>query len=308
MEVLAVTCIRAGHIKLLQSLTIDNFRDVENYVIIPNNGQITYMLEKQQYTVAEGDILLIPSGQPMTITYGKGNNPVTLKNHYFPSGRKYYETIQKPAFKVHFENFSYVTFEAHVLNTINFFALLGMPALVIKDHEPLGKILKNILLESSTETVGSSRMVKAYTEQLVIEIVRHLITKRLFIEKLGAHLDYFNTPRLISILHYIPRNLHGDLSNRMLATVARVSEDYVGQYFKILTGINPQTYVENQRMERAVKLLRTTPQSIRDIGKEVGFKDTAYFCRRFKMKFGIPAGKMRSQGHSCTVSQTLHVR
>jgi len=25
----------------------------------------------------------------------------------------------------------------------------------------------------------------------------------------------------------------------------------------------------------------------------VGYKDTAYFCRRFKMMFGIPAGKMR---------------
>ena len=298
MEALAVTCVRTGHIKLLQSLTIDNFRDVENYLIIPNTGQITYMLEKQQYTVAEGDILLILSGQPMTITYGRGHNPITLKNHYLPSGRKYYETIQKPAFKAHFENFSYVTFEAHVLNTINFFALLGMPAFVIKDNEPIGKILKNVLLESSTETVGSSRMVKAYTEQLVIEIVRHLITKRLFIEKLAAHLDYFNTPRLISILHYISKNLHGDLSNRMLATVAHVSEDYVGQYFKILTGINPQAYVENQRMERAVKLLRTTPQSIRDIGKEVGFKDTAYFCRRFKMKFGIPAGKMRGGHHA----------
>ena len=40
-------------------------------------------------------------------------------------------------------------------------------------------------------------------------------------------------------------------------------------------------------------LLRTTKKSIRDIGKEVGYKDTAYFCRRFKMMFGIPAGKMR---------------
>ena len=29
------------------------------------------------------------------------------------------------------------------------------------------------------------------------------------------------------------------------------------------------------------------------IGAEVGYKDTAYFCRRFKMMFGIPAGKMR---------------
>jgi AraC-like DNA-binding protein len=78
-----------------------------------------------------------------------------------------------------------------------------------------------------------------------------------------------------------------------LSQVAQVSEDYVGQYFKMLTGINPQDYIEYQRMEEAVQLLRTTKKSIREIGLEVGYKGTAYFCRRFKMMFGIPAGKMR---------------
>jgi len=48
-------------------------------------------------------------------------------------------------------------------------------------------------------------------------------------------------------------------------------------------------------MEIAVNLLRTTKKSIRDIGNEIGYKDTAYFCRRFKMMFGIPAGKMRKR-------------
>ena len=48
-------------------------------------------------------------------------------------------------------------------------------------------------------------------------------------------------------------------------------------------------------MEKAVDLLRTSNKSIRVIEREVGYKDTAYFCRRFKMMFGIPAGKMRKR-------------
>jgi AraC-like DNA-binding protein len=44
-----------------------------------------------------------------------------------------------------------------------------------------------------------------------------------------------------------------------------------------------------------VNLLRTTKKSIQEIGNEIGYKDTAYFCRRFKMMFGIPAGKMRKR-------------
>jgi AraC-like DNA-binding protein len=61
----------------------------------------------------------------------------------------------------------------------------------------------------------------------------------------------------------------------------------------MLTGINPQDYIEYQRMEYAVTLLRSSKKSIKEIGNTIGYKDTAYFCRRFKMMFGIPAGKMR---------------
>jgi AraC-like DNA-binding protein len=298
IEALAVTFIKAKHLKLLQALTIENFHDVENYLILLNHGQITYTQEEQQHTVTAGDILFIPGGRPITITYGSGSHPVTLYHNYLTSSRwKYFQAMQKPAFTTQFDNFSYVTFDAKIFNTIDFFAFLGIPAFVIKANEPLSNTLKNIFIESSAEAVGSSRMVKANTEQLIIELVRYLMTKNIFTEKIATHSTSFKDPRLISIFDYIGENLHGDLSNRMLATVAHVSEDYAGQYFKMLTGINPQDYIENQRMGQAVKLLRTTQKSIRDIGKAVGFKDTAYFCRRFKMKFGIPAGKMRSRGN-----------
>ena len=128
---------------------------------------------------------------------------------------------------------------------------------------------------------------------MVVEVFRYILNKQLFVEKLATNITYFKDPRLIDIFAYIRENLQGDLSNKVLSSVANVSEDYVGQYFKMLTGINPQDYIEYQRMEQAVNLLRTTKLSIREIGREVGYKDTAYFCRRFKMMFGIPAGKMR---------------
>jgi AraC-like DNA-binding protein len=298
IEALAVTFIQARHIKWLQSLTIENFHDVDNYIILLNHGQIICAQKEEEHTVTAGDILFIPGGQPVTITYGDGSHPVTLNNSYLtPSRCKYFQAIQKPAFTAQFDNFSYATFDAKVFNTIDLFAFLRIPAFVIKDNEPLSNVLKNIFIESSAEAAGSSRMVKANTEQLIVELVRHLIAKNLFVENIATNSTAFKDPRLMGIFDYIKENLHGDLSNRMLATVAHVSEDYAGQYFKMLTGINPQDYIENQRMGWAVKLLRTTQKSVSDIGKEVGFKDTAYFCRRFKMKFGIPAGKMRNRVH-----------
>ena len=64
------------------------------------------------------------------------------------------------------------------------------------------------------------------------------------------------------MITYIQEKLHSDLSNRVLATVTHVAEDYVGQFFKMHTGQSLQNYIEYQRLEQAVKLLRTTQKSI----------------------------------------------
>ena len=67
---------------------------------------------------------------------------------------------------------------------------------------------------------------------------------------------------MIKIFEFIKGNLDADLSNKQLVKVVGVSEDYVDQYFKMLTVLNPQDYVEDQRMGKAVVLLRTTKKSI----------------------------------------------
>lgn len=67
---------------------------------------------------------------------------------------------------------------------------------------------------------------------------------------------------MIKIFEFIKGNLDADLFNKQLVKVVGVSEDYVDQYFKMLTVINPQDYVEDQRMGKAVVLLRTTKKSI----------------------------------------------
>ncbi|MGB3618528.1 MAG: AraC family transcriptional regulator, partial [Catalinimonas sp.] len=190
------------------------------------------------------------------------------------------------------DSFSTVTFEAKVFDTVNFFSSLDIPPFVIRSKK-LNQLVHELIDEEQSEVPGKNRVILNNTEKIVIEVIRYVLEERLFVEQLATNSTYFKDPRLLNIFAYIKEQIGGDLSNKVLASVANVSEDYVGQYFKMLTGINPQDYIEYQRMEKAVDLLRTTKKSIREIGREVGYKDTAYFCRRFKMMFGIPAGKMR---------------
>lgn len=293
IESLGVKYNKSKTIKVIQTVTNDSYYDVENTILLVNKGQISF--GKNNSLVKEGEILFIPGGRSISITYGSGK-PSKYSSEV--SGGKKDSFLQSIDYtEVSYtsqDNFSYMTFESKVFDSVNFFASLDIEPFVIHD-EKITRLIRIIFEESESQVAGSERIVKINTEYLVVELIRYLIRNQLFVEQLATNVTYFKDPRLISIFTFIKENLDGDLSNKVLSNVANVSEDYVGQYFKMLTGINPQDYIEYQRMEKAVHLLRTSKQSIREIGREVGYKDTAYFCRRFKMMFGIPAGKMRKR-------------
>ena len=292
IESLNVHFKKANNIRITQPITIENYYDVENTVIRLNNGEIRFGKEKE--LVKKGDVLFIPGGKNVSVTFGTGN-AISLSNDDFISRKEnYFESIGLEEIESdQVENFTYVNFDAKVFDSVNFFASLDIPPFVIKGNPKVNPAVATIIEESTSVLAGHERIIKLITDHLVVEIIRYVIKNQLFVEQLATNSTYFKDPRLIDIFGYIKENLDGDLSNKKLASVANVSEDYVGQYFKMLTGINPQDYIEYQRMERAVSLLRTSKKSIREIGTDVGYKDTAYFCRRFKMMFGIPAGKMR---------------
>jgi AraC-like DNA-binding protein len=292
IESLGVKFIKTSKTKVLHPVSIENYYDVENTIILLNRASIKFGDNDE---VAEaGQVLFLPGGKMTSITYGTGPSVKMSNDDFLSNKKKYFQPVSADDIEnPEVEYFTSVGFEAKVFNSVNFFSSLDLPPFVARDNAKLKTLIEKIISEKSTNKPGKDRIVSLAVDELVVEIIRHILDHRLFVEQLTTNSTYFKDPRLIDIFNYIKEYLGGDLSNKVLATVAGVSEDYVGQYFKMLTGINPQDYIEYQRMEEAVNLLRTTKKSIRDIGREVGYKDTAYFCRRFKMMFGIPAGKMR---------------
>jgi len=292
IESLGVRYIKAKNLVLQQPFTVRNNYDVGNNLILLHKGRITFGEEEQ--VVEEGEMLFIPGGRATKVNYGESAGKLITNDDLISNKDKFFHSNSDlDLIGDAEESHSFVSFEAKVFDSVNFFASLDVPAFLISNNSKLGNLIIKVVEESLQELPGRERLITIYTENIVVEIVRYILKNKMFVEQLATNSTYFKDPRLIDLFNYIKENIGGDLSNKVLSNVANVSEDYVGQYFKMLTGINPQDYIEYQRMERAVFLLRTTKKSIRDIGKEVGYKDTAYFCRRFKMMFGIPAGKMR---------------
>ncbi|WP_020526966.1 helix-turn-helix domain-containing protein [Flexithrix dorotheae] len=294
LESLTTKFLRSSYLDIIRSVNISNFYDFQNTLILIRNGTAKFGEDQENLNV--GDILFIPGGKNTSLLLGKGE-ATKLSNEDFINQKENFLRSRNSTNNILTEEpeatLISVTFEVKAFDSVNFFPSLDIPPFSIKGQPVIGTLMSKINYEMVNDAPGKSRLINIYTDELVIELFRHILGKGMFLEQLATNSNYFKDPRLIEIFNYIKENLPGDLSNKTLANVANVSEDYVGQYFKMLTGINPQDYIEYQRMERAVTLLRTSKKSIRNIGVEVGYKDTAYFCRRFKMMFGIPAGKMR---------------
>jgi AraC-like DNA-binding protein len=292
IESLSVKFIKAKHLDIIQPVRVSNYYDVENTLILLDKGSLSFGNDEAKTDIKEGDLLFIPAGKPSSVSYGNPASAVAVSNEEFLNNREKY-------FRKHHladtgqESYLYLTFETKVFDTVGFFSSLDIPCFALAGNRKLAALVRDVVEESENTLPGKDRIVHLSTDQIVVEIIRYIVQNKMFVEQLATNSTYFKDPRLLDIFAYIKDNLGGDLSNKVLASVANVSEDYVGQYFKMLTGINPQDYIEYQRMEMAVNLLRTSKKSIRGIGNDVGYKDTAYFCRRFKMMFGIPAGKMR---------------
>lgn len=289
IESLEIRFVKAKNINILKPVTIENNYEVENYLLLVTGGEIKFGKEKE--VARQGDVIFVPGGRPISMSYGTGSPTILSKDDFLTNKDQFLKSFAEDS--TNSEHYSYVAFDAKAFDSVNFFSSLDIPPFKIDENYKLAGLIKQINDEMTGNMPGKDRIVKVLTENMTIELIRYILNNSLFVEKLATNSTYFKDPRLIDIFTFIKENLSDDLSNKVLANVANVSEDYVGQYFKMLTGINPQDYIEYQRMEAAVNLLRTSKKSIRDIGKAVGYKDTAYFCRRFKMMFGIPAGKMR---------------
>jgi hypothetical protein len=73
IESLGVKFIKARNIRILQPIRIKNFYDVENSLLILYKGEVSF--GEEETPVEEGDMLFIPGGKMISVTYGNAEKP-----------------------------------------------------------------------------------------------------------------------------------------------------------------------------------------------------------------------------------------
>ncbi|MBC5997893.1 AraC family transcriptional regulator [Romboutsia ilealis] len=129
------------------------------------------------------------------------------------------------------------------------------------------------------KSLGWSISIKAS----LLKILTFLIESNCLIEKdklNSNNKDKFNI--LKKIIYYIQENYNSKITIDELAKIANMSPQYFCKFFKSMVGKTAIEYINEYRIEKACKILKTEDVKIMNVCFSVGFDNFSYFIRKFK--------------------------
>jgi AraC family transcriptional regulator len=170
---------------------------------------------------------------------------------------------------------------------------LGAAASQFELHVSLqDPLLSQIVTTLADETEGGFAdrlLVESLGTALLVRLARH------FVERLPLPTSKGLSPeRLRRVSDYVEAHLDDDLSLIVLADIACLSPYHFSRSFKRATGVGPQHYVIQRRVERAKRLLRQTRQPLSLIAQEAGFTDQSHLTQMFRREMGVTPGRFRA--------------
>lgn len=94
---------------------------------------------------------------------------------------------------------------------------------------------------------------------------------------------------------YIRKNLSENVDFQYLAESFNLSYSRYRTIFKNLTGLAPNQFLINERIECAKRLLKNTEMNVSQIAYKSGFQSPAYFTRIFQQKTGFTPSAERAK-------------
>jgi AraC-like DNA-binding protein/mannose-6-phosphate isomerase-like protein (cupin superfamily) len=277
--------INVCKVNRMKNISHDNdLTEVEHHhdfieIVFITKGKGTQVISNNEYDVSEGDIFILQGFQ----------------NHYF-----------KNAGKAEIINVMYDPVKSNDLVSADVKTIDGYSALFILEPRyrdrmhfrnmlhlnrvDLAKseyILNSMLHEASQKEPGYELFLKNKLEEIIIFLSRKYsqisIPKAKSLVRIGKAIDY------------IENNFHNNIYVQQLAELTFMSVRNFQRVFKEATGLSPNDYLLDMRIQYASKLLTETDSAIYDVSGRVGISDWFYFSKAFKKKFGVSPLNYRKQ-------------
>ena len=158
-------------------------------------------------------------------------------------------------------------------------------------------------LAMAAKTVGANdiALLKAYDPTIAPEVALKWLTTyaKGICNYYHAQKEKGEDTQRKPMLAYVHTNFtNPDLYASVLAEKFGFSEKYVYVMFKEQTGQSPASYIQQLRLEYAVRLVVDTNLPIQQISEKVGFVNIGTYNKAFKRAYGISSGQYREMARS----------
>lgn len=158
-----------------------------------------------------------------------------------------------------------------------------------------------MIAEKESNQVGQYFMYKSHIMQMLLLIVRQIISVDKPIQKSLNFETYNKSYAVKRIIKYLNENYEHKISLEQIAHNMYLSPVYISKIFKEETGESPINYLIKIRLEKAKDiLLQDNSGSIKSIANQVGYDDVYHFSKLFKKYYGMSPLHYRKQAMNNT--------
>ncbi|MGM8362261.1 AraC family transcriptional regulator [Flavobacterium sp. ARAG 55.4] len=159
------------------------------------------------------------------------------------------------------------------------------------DCQMISNLIANIIIEHNQRALYHEQNMQQYITLILNILSRNIIPVS------NHEIIQIEEPLINRMLTYIKQNIDKPhlLKIDNISKKFNLSKNYVGEYFKKLTGENLQKYISFYKMKCVEERLLYSEYTISQISNELGFTDESHLSRQFKKYYGVSPSKFKQE-------------
>lgn len=253
---------------------IDTFREHQHDLY-----HLVVYTDKSGGFTLNGEVIQTKPGMVVCISPGQSHDFVTHRNNALYSEITFsFETPEKDILKISFESL------LQQLTGVE----ISIPTW-FETSEYQANCLNNMIMNIRDHAVTDSAMTEYACQKALGRILDDLIWSCATLPSNPTETN----EHLVLIREYIDQHFTESLSVDRLASIGKMSKGHLFRVFKKAYGLSPIAYQQQQRMEVAKTLLRSTSLRCNEIAQRCGYHNAQFFHRVFKQTFGKAPNQFR---------------
>lgn len=147
----------------------------------------------------------------------------------------------------------------------------------------LATTINKLMRECMSTSVTKDVLADLTLQELLVRIIQTQTIKE--VDSPGTIVSR-NKP-IHYVIEYIQKNLKEDVSLKKLSSITSMSTTSLYRFFKRELGMSPLSFILNEKMKCAKKLLKNPTLPINEVSYLSGFENANYFSRLFKKHEGM---------------------